>query len=356
MAAFALKSAGMKTVAAPRPATIRDVARQADVSVASASRAMNGLGNVTEATRLRVVGAAKALKYVPHSAARSLSTRRTDTVGVLLPDLYGEFFSEIIRGIALEARGRGLHLLLSNSHGDAAEAAAAIRSMRGRVDGLLVMSPHVDADLLADNLFDGLPIVLMNTPVEGAGHCAIRVDNHGGAYAMVEHLLKTGRRRIAHIAGPEANFESQERRRGYADALGALAPGATPVVLAGDFSEDSGHRAARRLVAMAPRPDAVFAANDMMAIGCLLGLGEAGLRAPDDIAVGGFDDIPLARLMRPALTTVSARICDLGRRALEGLVQSIETPGGGEPFSKIVRPSLIARESSGSKSRPGAEN
>ena len=128
-----------------RPVTIRDVAREAGVSVASASRSLNGLANVREATRDRVLGAARRLRYVPHTAARMLSTRRSDTIGVMLPDLHGEFFSEIIRGADQAARARGLHLLVSTSHGDAAEAAAAMRSMRGRVDGLLLMSPHVNA-------------------------------------------------------------------------------------------------------------------------------------------------------------------------------------------------------------------
>jgi LacI family transcriptional regulator len=331
--------------AAIRPVTIRDVAREANVSVASASRAMNGLDSVTESTRERVLGAARSLRYVPHSGARSLITRRTDTIGVVLPELYGEFFSEVIRGADLAAHARGLHLLVSTSHGRPEEAAAAIRSMRGRVDGLLIMSPHVDADILAENLSDGLPTVLMNTRVEAKRYPSFQVDNYGGAQLVVRHLLQQGRRRIAHVAGPDVNFEAAERRRGFLAAVEEC-PGAEPIVLDGDFFKESGHAAGVRLAALPSPPDAVFAANDMMAFGCMTALIEAGLRVPEDVAVAGFDDIPLAQIVRPALTTARVRICDLGRSALERLVAGIEGAIEDEDeMLQIVRPELVVRES-----------
>jgi LacI family transcriptional regulator len=295
---------------------------------------------VTDATRERVIGAAALLRYVPHTGARTLSTRRTDTVGVMLPDLHGEFFSEIIRGADLAARERGLHLLVSTSHGDAAEAAAAMRAMRGRVDGLLLMSPHVNASLLADNLADDLPTVLINTRVEGGPRPSFCVDNHAGAVAVVRHLAGRGGT-VAHIAGPTDNFESQERLRGYLDAL----DGVTGPVLQGDFTEESGHHAGLQLADMVPRPAAVFAANDAMAIGCLLALDERGVRVPQDMAVAGFDDIPVARLIRPSLTTVRINIADLSRRAFKRLVALID----GDTTKNVpetVHPQLVVRESS----------
>lgn len=323
-----------------RSVTIRDVAREAGVSVASASRSLNGLANVREVTRDRVLIAARRLRYVPHTAARALSTRRNDTIGVMLPDLHGEFFSEIIRGADLAARRRGLHLLVSTSHGDAAEAAAAMRSMRGRVDGLLLMSPYVDEHLLADNLADDLPTVLINTQVEGRPLVSFCVDNHAGAVAVVKHLAAGGRT-VAHIAGPSNNFESQERRRGYRDALA----GVEGLVLQGDFTEESGYQAGMRLAQLDAPPAAVFAANDMMAIGCLLALGEKGVRVPGDMAVAGFDDIPVARLIRPSLTTVRINIADLSRRALERLAAAIEGDDTGD-LLETVQPRLVVRESS----------
>jgi LacI family transcriptional regulator len=328
-------------MSAAKRATIRDVARLAEVSVASASRAMNGHGSVTPETRDKVLAAARLLRFVPHYGARSLSTRRTDTVGLVLPDLYGEFFSELIRGVDLAARNRGLHLLVSNSHGDAEEAVVAMRSMRGRVDGLLVMSPHVDGVALADNIDDDLPIVLMNTDAAGDRFPAFRVDNFGGAHAVTRHLVEIGRRRIAHIAGPAENYEARERRRGYEAALaGDLAP----LVIEGDFTEDSGRRSALELVTGSIKPDAIFAANDMMAVGCLLALRETGLRVPEDVAVAGFDDIPLARLIDPPLTTARIRISELGRSALERLARSIE--GGEDEVSlQTAQPELVIRRS-----------
>ncbi|HEY1878329.1 MAG TPA: LacI family DNA-binding transcriptional regulator [Caulobacteraceae bacterium] len=324
-----------------RPVTIRDVAREAGVSVASASRSLNGLANVTQTTRERVLLAASKLRYVPHTAARALSTRRSDTIGVMLPDLHGEFFSEIIRGADLAARALGLHLLVSTSHGDAAEAAAAMRSMRGRVDGLLLMSPYVDEQALAENLADDLPTVLINTRVEGRPYASFFVDNHGGALAATRHLASLGAA-VAHIAGPADNYDSQERLRGYRDAMG----GAKGLVLQGDFTEESGWRAGQELARMRPRPTAVFAANDMMAIGCLQALEEEGVRVPHDMTVAGFDDIPVARLIRPSLTTVRISIAELGRRALERLAAAIAGEKPSKDLLEIVRTELVVRGSS----------
>ncbi len=327
-------------------ATIKDVARQAKVSVASVSRALNGTGVVTTETRERVLRAVEKLNYTPHAGARSLSTRRTQTIGVLLPDIYGEFFSELIRGIDTAARARHLHLLVTSSHGDAAEASAAIRSMSGRVDGLLVMSPHVDAHFLDKDLRVGVPTVLMNTRNEARSFSSLTVDDYGGAYAMMEHLARLGHRRIAQITGPDSNFESHERLRGYRAARTRLKLPGDELIVAGDFSEESGYQAASKLLARTPRPDAIFAANDMMAIGCLFGLTQAGVRVPDDIALAGFDDIPIARYVTPPLTTVRVEIADLGRRALDRLAATIDEDGG-KPAVETLKPELIVRVSCG---------
>jgi LacI family transcriptional regulator len=331
--------------------TIKDVAKAANLSVASVSRALNGSGSVTEATRKLVLETARTLRYVPHSGARSLSTSHTNTIGVVLPDLYGEFFSELIRGIDVAARRRGLHLLVSSSHGDAAEAGAALRAMRGRVDGLIVMSPHVDAGFLAANLPDSLPIVLLNTHDTGHQCSSLTVDNYGGAAAMVQHLVEMGRRRIMMITGPANNFESEERLRGFHETLARLVPDADPqelTVLRGDFSEESGYRAGHLLQVLKRLPDAVFAANDMMAIGCLFALNEAGLQVPRDLALVGFDDIPTARFVTPPLTTVRVRISDMGTRALETLAFQIENPDGTRRSNQVLQTELVVRRSCGS--------
>jgi LacI family transcriptional regulator len=327
--------------------TIKDVAREARVSVASVSRALNGHSSMSEDMRGRILDVVARLRYVPHPSARTLITRRTHTIGALLPDLHGEFFSELIRGIDLAARVRGLHLLVSGSHGDASEVAAASRAMRGRVDGMLLMSPHADTRLNEDDLPPDLPIVLLNTPATDMAHAALNIDNFGGAQAMVRHLVARGHRRIALIGGPESNFDAAERLRGYREAMAQYAPGVDAQVLPGDFTEQGGYAAGKRLLADAQRPQAVFAANDMMAIGCLHAFNEAGVRVPRDIAVAGFDDIPLARFVAPPLTTVRVRIADLGREALEQLARQLENPGAAPARAQTLACEIIVRGSCG---------
>ena len=325
--------------------TIKDVARAAKVSVATVSRALNGHDNVTEKVRARVHEAATRLHYTPHHAARSLSSRRTHTIGVVLPDLHGEFFSELMRGIDLVAREQGLHLLVSSYHGNPEEQAAALRTMRGRVDGLLVMAPHVDhAGSVAQNL-GSMPTVLLDTRDTLGVFPTVGIDNYGGAVAMVEHLVDAGHRQIAFIAGPEHNFDAIERLRGYREALAQRLPRSKPRVLQGDFGEASGHASGRALLTAKPKPDAVFAANDMMALGCLFAFNQAGIKVPQDIALAGFDDIPLARLVVPALTTVQVRIAELGGSAARMLLAL----GDARPSAArriLLPPQLIVRESS----------
>jgi LacI family transcriptional regulator len=333
--------------------TIKDVAREAKVSVATVSRALNGTAEVTPATRTRIERAAARLRYVPMGAARSLVTRRTQAVGALLPDLFGEFFSELIRGIDLAARARGLHLLVSSSHGNADEAAAALRAMQGRVDGLLIMSPHVGRGFLRKHLADSLPAVLLDSAFSERRCARINNDDHGGACAMTAHLLAGGRRALAFIEGPAANYDARERRRGFAETV-AGCRGATARYLQGDYSEESGYLAGRALLATRKRPDAVFAANDMMAIGCLAAFNEAGVDVPGEIALAGFDDIAIARYTHPPLTTVRVKIAELGRAALERLVMQIATPETPATDVTTMTCEVVVRASCGSRKAAAA--
>ena len=321
-------------------ATIRDVARRAEVSVASVSRALNGLNNVRGETRERIMAAAAELGYVPHAGARSLSLARAHAIGVVLPDLHGEFFSECVRGMDREASRRGYLLLLSNMHDDSEQSASALRTMRGRVDGLLVMAPHITPESLERALPSALPAVLINAPGEVASRPSLRLDNRAGARAMVEHLLANGYRHIVHIAGPEGNVDAQERLQGFHEALAELAPDMPVRIIAGDFNEEAGEAAARQILASGEPCDAVFAANDMMAIGCLYALRQAGKRVPEDVAVAGFDDVPLARYL--ALTTIEVRIAEIGARAVSRLIDMIEGKGAGSGI-ELQEPQLIAR-------------
>jgi LacI family transcriptional regulator len=326
-------------------ATIKDVARLAGVSVATVSRVFNDSSLVSEPTRTRVRGVASRLNYWPNGAARSLITNRTHAVGVLLPDLFGEFFSEVIRGIDLTARTAGLHVLLSSSHADSDELIAAMRTMRGRIDGLIVMAPDVDAAEAIRTSGIEFPLVLIDPATEIDGHDTVAIANDQGAHEMVKHLLGLGHRRIAMITGPERNNDSRQRLAGYRQALRRARAWDAALEIPGDFSEPSGYAAAQKLLAIHPRPSAVFAANDYMAIGAIGALHDAGVRVPHDIAVTGFDDIAMSRYLNPPLTTVHVDAYRLGERAAQRLIGAGEVGDGGH--HEVLPTSLVIRGSCG---------
>ena len=329
-------------------ATIRDVAQRAQVSVASVSRALNGLDNVSEEVRERVAKAIGELGYVPHAGARSLSLARSNAIGVVLPDLYGEFFSEFVRGMDREASSRGYLLLLSNMHEGGSQAAAALGALRGRVDGLLVMAPHVAEDALNAALPADLPAVLVNTRASARPRPSVHVDNAAGARAIADHLLALGRRRIVHIAGPRDNYDAQQRASAFTDAIGENADASLQVVQ-GDFGEESGRIATVALMQSGADFDAIFAANDMMAIGALQALKTAGRSVPDEVAVVGFDDIPLSRHL--GLSTMRVRIAELGERAVARLIDRLGGIGD-ECGDELHAPELVVRATS-TLERPG---
>ncbi len=327
--------------------TIREVAERADVSTATVSRVMNGSDNVRRETRRRVLEAARALHYVPNEAARSLISSLTHTVGVLLPDMHGEFFAEVMRGIEQAAQQAEYHLLVSSSHSQEDEAGAMIRMMAGRVDGLVVMWPKAVSSLLA-LVPEGLPLVLLNASAsEEQRYASIKIDNYGGAYEVVAHLVGHGHRRIATITGPAGNVDAQERRAGYRDALrdggGAWQP---ELEVAGGFTQESGEQAAEQVLALSPRPAALFAANDAMAMGALRHFRRQGVRVPEDVAVAGFDDVPSAQYVPPGLTTVRVPMRDLGKRAMTCLLPTIGN-GNAACTDVTVSTTLVVRASCG---------
>lgn len=328
--------------------TIKDVARAAGVSVATVSRVENASPLVTDGTRRRVQAVARRLGYAPHAAARSLSAGRTSSIGVLLPDLYGEFYSELIRGIDQTAQAHGLHLLVASSHNEKHAIAHALHSMRGQVDGLIVMAPAPGAHLPVRDLPASFPVVLLNAAASGPAFDSIRIANAQGAREMVRHLAEHGHRRIAFIGGPPKNHDAQERKKGYRAALADAGLAHDPALeLEGDFTDASGYRAAQALARRAPRPTAIFAANDAMAIGAVSALREAGVAVPDDVAVGGFDDIPLARYMHPPLSTVRVDIAALGERAARRLIEAVANRRGHRKRRETLPVTLVIRESCG---------
>ena len=324
--------------------TMREVARQAGVSVATVSRVLNASGPVGEATRQRILQTAGRLRYVPNGTARNLTTSTTATVGVLLPNLYGDFYSEVIRGVEGAARSARYHVLLSSVHDGPDELTAALRTLVGRVDGLVVMSPDVEGDVLRAGLPAGLPVVVLGGAVPG--HGAVAIDNEAAARAMTAHLVGLGHRRVTLLGGPPSNADARARHDGYRRALADAGLAYDPaLVLEGDFTEASGYASAAPLLALSPRPTALFAANDAMAIGALRALREAGLDVPGDVALAGFDDVPVARYVTPALTTVHVPIDEIGARAVEAVLSAVRTPAAPPRVTLPTR--LVVRESCG---------
>lgn len=336
-----------RAAASPGSATIKDVAREAGVSVATVSRVLNESGPVREETRRRVWEVAASLRYVPNETARSLITRSTRTLGVVLPDLHGEFFSEVIRGIDQRAQRERYHLLVSGSHNEREEIEAALRLMRRRVDGLVLMSPDIDAAGLEANLPHDLPVVLLNCAIRATAVPTITIDNFGGATAMVRHLLGLGHRRIGFIGGPAGNYDAAERLRGYRETMRAAGLDPSAWEEAGDFTESGGHGGAVRLLERRERPTAIFAANDAMAVGAMSALREAGVSIPEEIGVAGFDDIPIARYLSPALTSVHVPIAELGARAVERLFVALAGGTVRRRGPEVLETQLVVRRSCG---------
>jgi LacI family transcriptional regulator len=291
---------------------------------------------------------AERLHFWPNGVARSLITNRTHAIGVLLPDLHGEFFSEVIRGVDLAARREGLHVLVSSSHSDTKELITALRAMRGRIDGLVIMAPEPESIPAIRASAWGCPVVLLGPGGETHDFDTVSLANFDGAYALVRHLQRLGHRRIATLSGPPGNRDAQQRLEGYRAAMREAGVAHTrSLEVRGDFTEASGYQAVAALLAISPRPSAVFVANDVMAVGALGALREAGVRVPADLAVAGFDDIALARHLTPPLTTVHVDAYQLGERALQRLLR--RDPGEPAPSrSHEVLPTwLVVRASCG---------
>jgi LacI family transcriptional regulator len=335
-------------------ATIRDVAREAGVSIATVSRVFNQAALVTDETAQHVRAVAARMDYWPNSAARSLITHRTHAIGVLLPDLYGEFFSEVIRGVDLAARREKYQVLVSCTRANAETIVSAVRALRGRIDGLIVMAPDADAATAVREFATRFPVVLLNPGSRTMECSAISIANEEGAYTAVKHLAGLGHKRIAMLAGPTGNFDAEERRLGYRRALADAGLEWSPgLELAGDFSESSGFHAAAEFARMRPRPSAVFAANDYMAIGLLGALRDADVRVPQDVAIVGFDDIAIAQYLNPALTTVRVDACELGERALQLLMPFARERRPAGPHRETLATSLVVRASCGAQQAVG---
>jgi len=333
-----------------RQPTISDVAQKAGVSIATVSRVINGTSPVAAKTAQRVEQAIRELSYVPQAAARKLASRRTETLGLLLPEIGGAFFSPLLRGIEAEAQVAGFDLLIhATSHIPHASTPVAHRPLgEHNTDGLIVFTQSIDDRELSRLVALNFPCVLLyQTPPSALKIPAVVIENKSGARRIVEHLIKAHNcRRIVFLRGPAGNQDSQWRERGYRDALAANDIPFDPVLVAtGGFNEEDAQVALRRLWRNEVEFEAVFAGDDDSAAGAIAALIQAGKRVPQDVIVVGFDDVPIARYLRPSLTTVRAPIEQVGREGVRQLVRLIR----GQQAEELVRmqTELVIRESCG---------
>ncbi|MEU6413626.1 LacI family DNA-binding transcriptional regulator [Microbispora sp. NPDC046933] len=326
--------------------TLEAVAARAGVSRATVSRVVNGQMTVTPQIRDAVMRAVDELGYVPNSAARSLVTQRTDSIALVVSEpptrVFSEdpMFSTVIRSasLELEAADKQVVLMLGGSAQSHARIERYIAS--GHVDGVMLISMHGADPLPSAIARMGVPVVSYGRPAVPVPLPYVDNDNVGGAEKAVRHLLDSGRRRIATIAGPQDMIGGQDRLKGYRDAL--RESDRRSIVAVGDFTRESGAVAMRHLLQDDPGLDAVFVANDLMAIGALQTLRQAGRRVPDDVAVVGFDDIEAARYTEPPLTTIRHPIIEQAAamvRLLLGMFQ-------GGPADPVILPTeLVVRDS-----------
>ena len=325
-----------------KPASIRDVARLASVSYQTVSRVLNNHPSIREDTRQRVLAAIQTLDYRPNQAARALASSRPNVLG-LLSATVGEYgTTSSIVAIEQVARERGFSISTLNLPDASPEAIGeAVRQFEHeQVAGIIVLAPQVRVFNVIGGLGLKVPIATLHTGAEGAAE-SIASDQRMGARIAVEHLVSLGHQDILHVAGPQDWIEAESRMHGYLDAMFEADLSTLPPIR-GDWTADFGHFAGREL---AGRRDftAIFAANDLMAIGLMHGFRDAGVRVPDDLCIIGFDDIPVAAHVWPTLSTVRVDFAELGRRAILHLLASIgQQPA---PEFELLGPELIVRES-----------
>jgi LacI family transcriptional regulator len=342
--------------------TIQQLAAKSGVSVATVSRALNGSPEVSEATRKRILELAESLDYTPSAAARTLVSRRSHVVGVILdtglghPDLLHPFFQEVLVGLKHGAGALGYDLLLFASdepgNGFGGTHSYLRRAGHHGVDGAIVMGFDGRHPEIARLAASGLPTIAVDADLHGPRTGFVMSENEQGARLAVRHLHELGHERIATITGMLGTRPGADRLDGYGYELADLGlelP--SDYVVEGDFYDESGYRGTRQLLGLDKPPTAIFAASDLMAAGALRAANELGVRVPDDVAVVGFDDIGLASLIQPQLTTVRQDMHALGEAAAAGLARMIDDPEA-EPARELVPTRLVVRDSSGGRRAP----
>lgn len=328
--------------------TISDVAREAHVSTMTVSRVVNRKGEISEATRARVEGAIERLGYRPNRLARALSLQETHTLGMVVPDINNPFFSEIIRGAEDEAWALGYSLMLSSTVESLERESRTLQLLEEKhVDGVIVCSPRLPDDHLFALLAQHRNALLLNRTAPATVAGTLSVDDAHGAMRAVHHLLGQGRRTIGLVAGPEVSHSRQRREAGYTTALETTGHKVIPsLIISCAPDESGGYKAARALLEAHPELDGLFCYNDLVAVGVLQACQELEVKVPDDVAVVGCDDIRLASLITPTLTTLRVDKQALGRRAVTLLLERLlALPGTQSDMVEILKPELVVRAS-----------
>ncbi len=331
-------------------ATIKDVAKVAKLAVSTVSLALNNDPRVKESTRRRVLEVAQGLQYRPNGIARDLKARRTDTVCILLHDLGGPFYSELIRGVQDVATSNKYNTIASGTGGGQIGSAAVRLLSERRVDGAIILAPDVDDETIIHAAGKDLPIVVLDRSLLVENVYSVLVDNERGGYEVTRHLLNLGYRNIVFVSGPSDSLDSELRYRGYEMAMNEFQTQKSKRFdYCGHFTEEGGYSIGRLLSAMGTLPDAIFSANDEMAIGIMKSFVEIGIRIPEDVAIVGFDNIPISEYVHPSLTTVRQPMYDMGAVAAQILFQAMN--GNSELQPVLLPTELIVRNSSRSEIR-----
>ncbi len=334
-------------------ATIRHVAELAEVHPSTVSRVFSGNAKISDSTRQRVIHAAAQLNFHPNAIARSLTTRRAYTLGMIIPYTQEEFFldpffPQVMRGLSDVACRRGFHLLVAGVEDPEHEPEAALRLIRShQVDGMIVQASRVGVDTTDVLLAEHLPFVLLGRPVEDTPEISwIEVDARQATREAIQHLIRLGHQRIAFIGGYPKMVVTLDRLRGYREALAeAGLPYDERLVGYGTFRQESGAEAMHQFLALkGNRPTAVFAGNDLMAIGAIQTIQEAGHRVPRDCSVVGSNDSPIAALISPRLTSSRAPYYELARQAAVALISQLSDQPAG-PVKQLIPCQLIVRDS-----------
>ena len=327
-----------------RRTTLRDLARLVGVSTSTVSRALNQNSAISDETRERIVKAAHEANYIRNSLARGLALQSSHLIGLMVPSIANPFFAEIARGAHDVAHRQSYVVALCDTQRSPEREELFTQNLLGsQVAGMILASGVIKEERIRSWRQLNVPLVLAGRRSAGLGFSGVSVDNVGAGYQATRFLLGLGHRKIMHMSGPADSPASKDRERGYLDAMEA--EGVAPWVVRSDYTMESGFQQAAKIMESRRRPTAVFAANDMMAIGLIMGLTGSGLKVPGDLAVIGCDDIPMSSLIKPALTTVRVPMYDIGARAMELLLALVEAGQQGPTHSVLLDSELVIRES-----------